>query len=786
MNVLDAGAERPPPSASQALGAIILTRETVEDTDGLQHLFWCAGQTGRYCLKFSGQRAVAFVRSADLARVRRSLRLLHGWSCRQLQLQTMEFEPVTALYCYSLRTLRKIRKNLAESGIACMEADIQPHDRYLMERFIHLGVHVEKGERRVHDRYIELLNPVLRPARVEIALRALALKMAADGHGERLSSICVKAQDAELAFLSDPLPTSDCMRSFPNEKAMLSAFLAWLQAYDPDILMSWRLPELGLLQNRCRRLGLSCRLGRGGELLRWRQIDGKHVHCFIPGRVALDLVHCMRAAFHNFERYSLEFVARQTLGTTTLPSNVDEVKNLVGTGEVLRQMRDCTLIWRISRKLQLLEFVLARSNLTGLPINRPGASIAAFDAFYLPRLHRAGFIAPAFRDEIGPSPGGYVLDSRPGLFRNVLALDFKSLYPSIMRTFHIDPLALAVGARERPDATIPGFSGARFSRARHLLPSLIADLWQERDRARRAGDRALSQAVKIIMNSFYGALGSPLCRFGNACLASSITLRGHEILLASRDRIARHGYEVIYGDTDSLFVLLKGDVSVVEALDIGAFLAADLNRFWSSRLASEPRVVSHLEIELEALYVRFLMPTLRGASEGSKKRYAGLAVQAPDDEPRVIFRGLESARTDWTPLAREFQRELYARIFRNQPYEDYIRELVLAVLRGERDAQLVFMRKLRKDPQHYRRNIPPHARVALARSQDGQDTGELRRGDSVEYLMTKSGPRAPDSGPFTIDYDYYVEKQMRPIADAILRFLHTSFDIIVGGQRSLF
>ena len=90
---------------------------------------------------------------------------------------------------------------------------------------------------------------------------------------------------------------------------------------------------------------------------------------------------------------------------------------------------------------------------------------------------------------------------------------------------------------------------------------------------------------------------------------------------------------------------------------------------------------SVLELEFETHYKRFLMPTVRGSDKGSKKRYAG--VVAGEDGDRLVFKGLENVRTDWTRLAREFQEELYRRIFMQEPFEDYVRELDAEVLAGE-------------------------------------------------------------------------------------------------------
>ena len=131
-------------------------------------------------------------------------------------------------------------------------------------------------------------------------------------------------------------------------------------------------------------------------------------------------------------------------------------------------------------------------------------------------------------------------------------------YPSIIRTFKIDPFGLAEGLKS-PETAIEGFKGAVFSRESHFLPSIIENLWLQRDEAKKQKDAPRSQAIKILMNSFYGVLGSGGCPFYDPRLASSITLRGHEIMQTTAGWIEELGYTVIYGDTDSTFVLVEGN-----------------------------------------------------------------------------------------------------------------------------------------------------------------------------------------------------------------------------------
>ena len=255
------------------------------------------------------------------------------------------------------------------------------------------------------------------------------------------------------------------------------------------------------------------------------------------------------------------------------------------------------------------------------------------------------------------------------------------------------------------------FLEACFARDGAILPELIEELWGAREEAKKNKDAPLSQAVKILMNSFYGVLAAESCRFYDSRLASSITRRGHEIIQQSRDYLETKGYPVIYGDTDSLFLLLGDGVEEPAARMLGAKLAESMNVWWRERLHDELQLDSFLEIEFETHYLRFLMPTVRGDRTGSKKRYAGL-IRYGENDHEMVFKGLESVRTDWTPLARRFQRELYRRVFMNEPFESFVQETLQALLKGELDHELVYRKRLRRPIDSYQRNIPPHVQAA--------------------------------------------------------------------------
>jgi DNA polymerase-2 len=582
--------------------------------------------------------------------------------------------------------------------------------------------------------------------------------------------------------------------------------LNWLDEEDPDLILGWSVVnfDLDFLQKRCDALRIPFCLGRDKQLVQWRKggASGNRLYALVPGRVALDGIELLRTAFYRFESFSLENVARELLGRGKLIDDADaraaEIQTLYRDDQdalARYNLEDCNLVLDIFARTDLIDFALERGRLTGLDIDRPGGSVAAFDYLYLPRLHRSGYVAPRVADDVAHmgSPGGFVLDSRPGLYDNVIVLDFKSLYPSIIRTFKVDPMAMAMAENAESGNTVPGFKGASFAKEESLLPMIIEELWAARDAAKRQQNASMSQVIKIIMNSFYGVLGTPGCRFFDPRLVSSITMRGHEILQKTRDLIEEQGYSVIYGDTDSVFVWLRS-VSQPEQVDvISRKLVSELNDWWTESIQESFGLESCLELEYETHFVKFFMPTIRGSEEGSKKRYAGLvrsdSAGLAEEQYQMVFKGLETVRSDWSLLAKKFQQALYMKVFMDEPYVDFIHSTVESVLNGERDEDLLLKKRLRRQLKDYQKNVPPHVQAArkaeLIRSQKG--LGPLyNNGGWIHYVMTVNGPEPSQYRHSEIDYDFYVEKQLTPIADSILLFHSTSMTKLLDKQLGLF
>lgn len=769
--------------ASATVRGYILTRSWRDQPSGTRLQLWAATDAGPVEIIVTNIEPVMFVRRAAIPDAGK---LLAGAGrIREVALESMDGEDVHAVYFGSQRSLEDARERLTDHGLECLEADIQPAERFLMERFIR-GSFCATGELMQEDGFARLVNPRLRHEAYRPRLTVLSFDIETSPDADQVYSIAYICGNTRRVILRGEReePTSDGGLELvfcADEGQLLSRFIGDIQALDPDVLVGWNVInfDLTVLDRRCRDLGIELALGRKREAARLIPRRGSMLNAVarVPGRVVLDGIECLRSAFWMFESYALESVARELLGRgKVIPSGHDkrsEIRRLFNEDKsalARYNIEDCQLVLDIFAATDLLDFVVERTRLTGLAMGRQGGSVAAFDYLYLPRLHRRGRVAPSLTPKSYPdtSPGGYVLDSVPGIHENVAVMDFKSLYPSIIRTFRIDPLGLAQPGED----PVPGFLGARFSRTESILPSIIEDLWQRRDQAKRSGNQPLSQAIKILMNSFYGVLGTDGCRFYHPQLASSITRRGHEIIRTSRRWIEEQGFRVIYGDTDSLFVLLQDDGRPLESQALE--LVAGLNDRWSEAIEREYRLRSYLEIELETLFSRFFMPRIRGRDTGSKKRYAGLT---RDAEQSLVIKGLEAVRSDWTELARSFQRELLYAVFRGQDVESVVRRYVALVRSGDARSQLVYRKRLRQPISAYRRNIPPH--VKAARQLD-------RPGSEVRYYMTTAGPQPVEKHTAPLDYNHYVERQLKPVADAVLPFVSMDFDAVAGGQGDFF
>ncbi|MFT5299105.1 MAG: DNA polymerase-2, partial [Colwellia sp.] len=269
----------------------------------------------------------------------------------------------------------------------------------------------------------------------------------------------------------------------------------------------------------------------------------------------------------------------------------------------------------------------------------------------------------------------------------------------------------------------------------------------------------------------------------------SITKRSHELLKVTAQWIENDGYQVIYGDTDSIFVHVDEDKTAEQCQILGKVLQDKINVRWQATLKEEFAIESQLEIEFETHFSKFLMPTIRGQelgkehkSIGTKKRYAGVV------NGKLLFKGLETVRSDWTELSKVFQQELYRLIFNEEPVDEYIQKIVAELKQGSHDDKLIYKKKIRRSLPDYV-NTPPHVKAALIANSklksEGKEPKYTNR-RTIKYVITLDGVQPLEYNESKLDYDFYVEKQLKPIANDILPFIGKDFDSITSDQMGLF
>jgi DNA polymerase-2 len=295
------------------------------------------------------------------------------------------------------------------------------------------------------------------------------------------------------------------------------------------------------------------------------------------------------------------------------------------------------------------------------------------------------------------------------------------------------------------------------------------------------------------MNSFFGVLASPNCRYFDLRMANAITNFGQDIIKLTASEIENQGYQVIYSDTDSVFVHTKLEKEKAEKL--GAQISSHIDNFYNKYVKENYNRKSYLDLEFDKLFLALIMPRLRvkektnetqenkdQESKGAKKRYAGLVEEEINNKKQEVLEitGLEAIRGDWTEAAQEFQKELLMKVLKNENPSSFIKSFIKDLRAGKIDKKLIYRKSIRKELKDYTKTTPPHVKAARL-----LDTIES---NVIEYYITTNGPEPIQKLKHKLDYEHYIEKQIEPIARTILETIGIEFKNLLEGskQKTLF
>jgi len=636
------------------------------------------------------------------------------------------------------------------------------------------------------------------PQKAEDVIFQIGMTTRVYGGGEVRRCLCLKQTDAP-----------DC-ESFKTEKALLKRFEQYITEVDPDVITGWNIFgfDLEFLLVRCTLNNLAPTWGRFKDSpveLVTKNLSssalGDNMLKMVPmrGRYVFDFFQDVKRE-HKLESYSLNNVSKHFLKDQKHDMPVKEIFGRYAEGDPKRLgevaeycMQDTALPLRLLDKLCQIQNQIEMAKACWVPLaflSERGQQIKVFSQMAF-KARELGFIIPVFRAPPGSASddkyqGATVLEAQTGAYYTpITALDFASLYPSIMCAHNLCYSSLVMDPQfdNLEGVEYEQFGPFRFAQnVPSLLPSILTDLKAFRKKAKKlmaAAEGTPMEAVyngqqlayKISMNSIYGFTGASKGMLPLLAIASTVTMRGRQMIEETKNYVEANfpGANVRYGDTDSVMVEFdtqgrKGQDAIDYSWELGERAAAEC-----TRLFKQPN-----DLELEKVYCPYFLY--------SKKRYAAKMYEK-NKKGEIAFKkidvkGLQVVRRDSCQYVRETLKSLLNMILESddpRPPVEFAKAAAKALTGGEVPTDKLMMSK--QLASSYKVKMPHvEVRDKIKKRSPGS---EPQQGDRVQFVIVE-GPKnakmyekAEDpewvaENGIKIDYQYYFTNQLKkPVCDLL-------------------
>lgn len=605
------------------------------------------------------------------------------------------------------------------------EADILFPDRLLIDKDIKSGIRIP--EKRNDAGVLEIEHDEIEPIEMSANMRVHTADIEVDDRrgfpedGEE-EIICITAHDSyrdeyvvwlyvdedeASAVTMDSIdydPMSESMdrdiRVFGSEVAMLDDYLDYLEETNPDILTGWNfitfdsmylIARLDTLNEETDEYIRSERLSRLGEV--WDKTDD-YGGPTIKGRINYDLLE----AYKNNQRtekesYGLDYIGEHELGVgkEEHEGKVGELWERSPAELVEYNLRDVEICVELNDEQNIIPFWDEVRQFIGCRLGDTLRMGDMVDIYILQKVH-GRFVLPSKKTIEGEDfSGAQVFEPVTGVKRNVAVHDLMSLYPMSMATLNASPETKVDGSYDGPTYRAP--NGVEFMKEPDgIIREIINELLEERNRKKElrgqhptgSEKHALydmqQAAVKVIMVSLYGVMGWDKFRLYDKDVSAAVTATGRETIKFSEEVVNEMGYEVTYGDTDSVMIELGDNLTMPEAINAGYKIEERINQAYDEFAQREFNAdENRLEMEFEKLYRTFFQA-------GTKKRYAGHVVWKEGEQVDSIgITGFEYKRSDNPRLVREVQEKVIQMILYGEEHKvrDYVTEVVSNIESGE-------------------------------------------------------------------------------------------------------
>jgi len=705
-----------------------------------------------------------------------------------------------------------LREKVRNAGITVLEADILFAIRYLIDKQLRPFDGVKAEGEEIELGYANTKGAIL-------ASKVSYKKM----NGSELPELKIIAFDCEMATQGGygmPSPKKDPIIIISvayheenevktklfvvdeeeyeggNDEKVLRAFLKFVAQYQPDIIVGYNSDgfDWQYIRERARLQGIRLRVGADGSTVQYER-GGALPAVNIAGMLNVDLFKLAKRDLDSVKVKKLENVA-EYLGVLKKSERV----NLSP-----REITDCWIDSSSSARQQLYEYAKADavstlgiaekmlplqielSRMVGYPLDEltkmgRGRQV---ESFLTAEAFKKGELVPPKKGAEKTFEGGFVLPPEKGVHEDVIALDFSSMYPTIMISFNVSPDTFVEpneAEEEELDLYVAPEVGHAFKKApdgffKRIMSDLITRrkaIKAEMKKYDKTSDeyRLLDiqqQSVKILTNSFYGYTGWSAAKFYKRECAEATTAWGRHFIKRAVTVAEERGFKVIYGDTDSIFAKLTDAIGDVEDRREAILEKA---KAVSERISKE----LPLELEIQDFFKSIFFT-------GKKKRYAALT-----DKGEIVVRGLEVRRGDWCELAKEVQTKVIDLILREKDPAaavKYTRSVIQGLKEGKipLDKLIIYKTLTRKISGYETKQA--HV-IAAERALASRIVYEV--GSKIPYVILKGVGKTSDRAfpvdliersegnemtaegrRYQIDTAYYVQHQVIPVAHRVLQ-----------------
>ncbi len=782
---------------------------------------YCKDENGRVVIALDRNFCPYFYAKPKKGRLNKLKEKVDGLDLEKLEVKSLTCRPVMKILDGEEAELVKIEVNdpskLNDVRVAikdCKEVeetyeyDISTYKRYLIDKRIEPMGWVEVEGRKLGPNgecetvEVESIKPIEFDKEVPVDVIVFDTEWVEKGGKEELIMISMASNGFNTVLTTkDWKGREGNVEVMKDEGEMIKRFVDIIDERDPDFICGYNSDgfDFPKLKGKAKEFGAELNIGRDGQPIKVVG-HGRIVSAKAKGRVHLDIfsfVHHILSSTLRSDVLSLDEVAQELLGIGKVRMDYKEMMDIWQSSEDIKRiveycLHDSFLTLKLAEHILPQVFSLCR--LTGQsPSDCSRYSYSKLvETYYMRKAFDDNVVIPNRpKDEdmegrmLAPVyKGATVIEPKKGIHSDILVFDFRSLYPTIIVTHNISPETF--NCKCCKNGNVPGTDYCFCKNRKGFIPKNLEGLIKERQRIKKqmtglpkgSGEcRRLDNmqyALKIIANASYGYFGFFGARWYKRECGAAVAAWGRYYIQKVIDMAEKEGFEVVYGDTDSLMIKVPDKLVREKVKNVGEGFVKEVNK----------QMPGIIELEFRNVYRGGIFVARKGEAAGAKKRYALV-----DYDGNLEVRGFETVRRDWCELSKRLQKEILVTILKEKdPVKavQTVRDAVKKIREGKaRLEELTMFEQITRPISQYE-SIGPNVVAARKAIKRGRSVGV---GSVIAFVITKGLGKISDRAEPVEDvkegqYDpeYYVEHQILPAAMRVLEALGYNKQEVAGGK----